>query len=149
PAPAAMDVRGHAMRAVDRMVMFSVVRTRLRVGLREGDHAGEREKGRDEFLLHHHSDCSREPQPPTTAGADWRANRARKWLTIGETGWIPRCAKSAPENERFDLGYALTRNIFADRGGGMRRPRRLTIRGQGDFIWTSISSKRFPTASRL
>src|SRR5205807_5670345 len=55
-APAAMDVRGDTMlvrRAMD-MVMVSV-RTRLRVGLREGDHAGEHEKGRDEFLLHHHS----------------------------------------------------------------------------------------------
>ena len=43
---------------MDRMPMMLVVRTRLRVGLRKGDQAGEYDKGRDEFFLHHHSDHS-------------------------------------------------------------------------------------------
>ena len=43
---------------MDRMPMMLVVRTRLRVGLRKGDQAGEYDKRRDEFLLHHHSDHS-------------------------------------------------------------------------------------------
>ena len=42
-------------RAVDRMVMLSVVRPRLRVGLGKGDQASAYDKGSDEFFLHHHS----------------------------------------------------------------------------------------------
>src|SRR5437868_1677412 len=58
PARAAMEMSGDAMlvRGTLNRVVVSV-RTRLRVGLRKGDHAGEHEKGRDEFLLHHHSYC--------------------------------------------------------------------------------------------
>jgi hypothetical protein len=41
-------------RAVDRMVT-GLMRTRLSLGLREGNQAGESEKNTDEFLLHHHS----------------------------------------------------------------------------------------------
>src|SRR5215213_854001 len=65
-------------RAVDRMVVLAGVGTRFGIGLREGDHAGEHERRSNKFLLHHHSDCSREPQPPTTARADWKATRARR-----------------------------------------------------------------------
>src|SRR5947208_6489323 len=52
----ASHVMAHAVRmvrAVNGRVML--VWTRAGVCWREGDNAGEHEKGRDEFLLHHHS----------------------------------------------------------------------------------------------
>ena len=39
-----------------------LVWTRIGVGWREGDHAGEQETRRHKFLLHHHSFCWEDPQ---------------------------------------------------------------------------------------
>src|ERR1700742_3316927 len=68
---APVRVMAHAMRmrrAMNRWVMF--VWTRVRVGWREGDHAGEQKTRRHKFLLHHHSFCWRTPQARTERAAD-------------------------------------------------------------------------------
>jgi hypothetical protein len=69
----------HAMRMVRAMnndMMF--VGTRICVGWRERDHAGEQKTHRHEFLLHHHSFCWGTPQPVTERARHWWPNLARK-----------------------------------------------------------------------
>ena len=100
-------------RAVDRMVT-GLMRTRLSLGLREGNQAGESEKNTDEFLLHHHS-CfvllGGNPSVEARLGrADWWLNQARKWLqgtayVAGITGAIDPNAT----RRRYERSFQILR----------------------------------------
>ena len=120
----AMEVHGEAMlvrRAVDGMVMVAV-RTRLRVGLRKGDHAGEHEKGRDKFLLHHHSYgfvVFGNPSPGRSAPIDGSIGREND-LRWERRVRVARRAKARAKTKDSNLDEVLIETFFAGRGDGMQ-----------------------------
>ena len=118
------------------------VRTRLRVGLRNGNHASEREKRSDEFLLHHHSWVTRAERPGVGRGRLSKAQSGEKMAYAARA--ITHCGlRKMHVVTKFGIAQRINAGHLDSAPAAVSdKPK------QGAWGWNGISSRRSPTASR-